>query len=490
MRRAIVMGGKSHTIIFYLYLTSEGKDLETARVGQHRFVPVHELLDPTLLRYQLVAGSKIEMVSIAQNYLSAGLGNILYIKRFDSGLRTYGHENWRLDSTMRRGETTRSGLANGFFESKGKAVHAWYYIILPMLTIDQFDYSLPHRFIAQKPAEPRDGSKLLVVNRESGEMEHHHFYELPSLLGPNDVIVRNNTKVVPARIFGQKNTGGQVELLLTKRLHLEDAQEVWECLTKPGLKPDQVVTFENSALVATCQEITGYTRQIAFNLSHAALFEELTKIGHTPIPPYITEWTDDDEQQLRQLYQTTFAKIQGSAAAPTAGLHFTPHIDEVLRKKGVQIEEITLHVGLGTFLSVKTEDIALHEMHSEWFTLPEAVAQRLNKAKQREKRIIAVGTTSTRVLETCAKDGQLVPQTGETQLYVYPPRKFEFVDAMLTNFHEPKTTLIMLVSAFSSAPNTNHEFEHFMNTTVGKTYQAAMDNNYRFLSFGDAMLIE
>ncbi len=359
-----------------------------------------------------------------------------------------------------------------------------------MLTIDQFDYSLPHRFIAQKPAEPRDSSKLLVVNRESGETSHHHFSDLPSLLDENDVIVRNNTKVIPARIFGQKDTSGQVELLLTKRLHLEDNQEVWECLTKPGLKPGQTVSFENSSLVATCQEITGYTRQIAFNFSHAALFEELIKIGHTPIPPYITEWTDDDEAQLRQLYQTTFAKIQGSAAAPTAGLHFTPEIDEALRKKGVQIEEITLHVGLGTFLSVKTEDVTKHEMHSEWFTLPEAVAQRLNEAKKSGKRIIAVGTTSTRVLETCAKDGLLIPKTGETKLYVYPPRKFEFVDAMLTNFHEPKTTLIMLVSAFASVPNTSSEFRHFKETAVGKAYQEAMDNNYRFLSFGDAMMIK
>jgi S-adenosylmethionine:tRNA ribosyltransferase-isomerase len=358
-----------------------------------------------------------------------------------------------------------------------------------MLTIDQFDYPLPHRFIAQKPAEPRDSSKLLVVNRETGEIGHHHFYDLPSLLDSNDVIVRNNTKVIPARIFGQKDTGGQVELLLTKRLHLENDQEVWECLTKPGLKPGQSVSFENSTLVASCQEITGYTRQVAFNMSHAALFEELTKIGHTPVPPYITGWADEDEAQLRELYQTTFAKIQGSAAAPTAGLHFTPEIDESLRKKGVQIEEITLHVGLGTFLSVKTDDITKHDMHSEWFTLPEDVAERLNEAKKSGKRIIAVGTTSTRVLETCAKDGQLTPQTGETQLYVYPPRKFEFVDAMITNFHEPKTTLIMLVSAFSSAPNTSHEFKNFKETTVGKAYQVAMDNDYRFLSFGDVMLL-
>jgi S-adenosylmethionine:tRNA ribosyltransferase-isomerase len=358
-----------------------------------------------------------------------------------------------------------------------------------MPTIDQFDYPLPHHLIAQKPAEPRDSSKLLIVDRETGEMSHRHFYDLPSLLGPEDVIVRNNTKVIPARILGQKTTGAQVELLLIKRLHLDDGQEVWECLTKPGLKPGQTVAFENSSLLATCQKITGYTREIAFNVSHAALFEELIKIGHTPIPPSITGWSTEDEPQLRELYQTTFAKIQGSAAAPTAGLHFTKEVDEALREKSVQIEEITLHVGLGTFLSVKTEDITQHEMHSEWFTLPEDVAQRLNEAKQGRKRIIAVGTTSTRVLESCVIEGKLAARTGETQLYVYPPRKFGFVDAMLTNFHEPKTTLIMLVSAFSSSPNTNHEFQSFMETPVGKAYQEAMNNNYRFLSFGDAMMI-
>lgn len=360
-----------------------------------------------------------------------------------------------------------------------------------MPTIDQFDYNLPYSLIAQKPAEPRDSSKLLIIDRETGTISHHHFYDLPDLLTENDVLVRNNTKVIPARILGQKTTGGQVELLLVKRLRLdENHHEVWECLTKPGLKPGQVVTFDNSLLTATCTTITGYTREINFNLAHAALFEALTAIGHTPIPPYITEWSDSDEPQLRQLYQTTFAKIQGSAAAPTAGLHFTHELDEKLTEKGVQIEEITLHVGLGTFLSVKENDVSKHTMHSEWFTLPEAVTHRLNKAKQQRKRIIAVGTTSTRVLETCAtKPGLLRPQTGETKLYVYPPHAFNFVDAMITNFHEPKTTLIMLVSAFSSAPNTSHQFSTFLETTVGKAYLEAQRSDYRFLSFGDAMMI-
>lgn len=366
-----------------------------------------------------------------------------------------------------------------------------------MLTIDQFDYPLPKEYIAQVPAQPRDHSKLLVVNRETAEMNHHHFYDLPDLLGENDVIVRNNTKVIPARIFGRKTSGlphqgggGNVELFLIKRLRLENNQEVWECLTKPGLKPGQTVIFENSSLVATCTAITNYTREITFNASHAALFEELTRIGHTPIPPYITQWSDADEPKLRQLYQTTFAKVEGSAAAPTAGLHFTPELDEKLHTKGVQIEEITLHVGLGTFLSVKTNDIAQHDMHREWFTLPEPVAQRLNDAKRNRKRIIAVGTTSTRVLETCVDaSGILQPQTGETQLYIYPHRKFNFVDAMITNFHEPKTTLIMLVSAFASAPNTSHTFKSFLETTVGKAYLEAMKHEYRFLSFGDAMMI-
>lgn len=385
-----------------------------------------------------------------------------------------------------------------------------------MLTLDQFDYHLPKERIAHEPMQPRDHSRLLTLNRQTGEIHHHHFYDLPKLLNPNTVIVRNNTKVIPARLFGTKTSGGQVELLLTKRLGViskDHLHETWEVISKPGLKPNQVVTFPNSKLTATCTEITGFTRTLEFSLYGQDLFNELLAIGHTPIPPYIPAWDPGDEPELRQRYQTTFAKHQGSAAAPTAGLHFTPELDQALLDKGVQIEEVTLHVGLGTFLRVKTDDITDHTMHQEWFNLDDQVAERLNQAKNAGAKILAVGTTTTRVLESCATGEEsitnsqntnlnpsapltstysqklLVPQTGQTQLYVYPPRAFNFVDQLITNFHEPKSTLLMLVSAFVSEPNTNHPFTSFVESSVGQAYQTALAKKYRLLSFGDGMFI-
>jgi S-adenosylmethionine:tRNA ribosyltransferase-isomerase len=238
-----------------------------------------------------------------------------------------------------------------------------------MVTIDQFDYQLPKERIAHTPMQPRDHSRLMVIDRQTRQLAHHHFYDLPDLLTPDTVLVRNNTKVIPARIQGQKTSGGQVELLLTKRSNQTEQGEVWECLTKPGLKPGQKVTFAHSTLVATCSAITNYTRQIQFTMFGQELFSELNHIGHTPIPPYIPAWDEADEPHLRQLYQTTYAKHQGSAAAPTAGLHFTPELDQRLLDKGIHIEEVTLHVGLGTFLRVKTPDITQHVMHQEWFEL-------------------------------------------------------------------------------------------------------------------------
>lgn len=358
-----------------------------------------------------------------------------------------------------------------------------------MLTLDQFNYHLPKERIAHQPAVPRDTSRLLVVDRQTGKIEHHHFYDLPALLTSNDVLVRNNTKVIPARLYGQKNTGGEVEILLTKRVSQSTTGEVWECLTKPGLKENQEVRFPHSDLIAGCRAVTGYTRLIEFNKFGQDLFTALIEIGHTPIPPYI-HWESGDEQVLREKYQTLYAKIQGSAAAPTAGLHFTPEVDRQLKDKGVQIEEVTLHVGLGTFLRVKEQDITHHQMHEEMYELKPEVAERLNEAKQNSKRIIAVGTTTTRVLESLANDeGQVTAKVGATSLYVYPPHRFHFVDAMLTNFHEPKSTLLMLVSAFVSEPNTGYPFKDFNSTVVGKAYQNAIAQEYRLLSFGDAMLI-
>ncbi len=359
-----------------------------------------------------------------------------------------------------------------------------------MLKLSDFAYELPHELIAQSPAEPRDSSRLLVLNRQTGTIAHRHFRDLPDLLTAKDVLVRNNTKVIPARIFGKKNTGAHVEILLTKRLRGENQGEVWECLTKPGLKPNQTILFPNSQLIATCQSINHYTRDILFNQGGTELFTSLEKIGHTPLPPYI-DWEKHDETELRHLYQTTYAKFAGSAAAPTAGLHFTPELDQRLRDKGVEIEEVTLHVGLGTFLRVKVDDITQHQMHSEYFELKPQTAARLNQAKANKKRIISVGTTTTRVLESATDaKGQLIPQSGETSIFIYPPYHFKFVDSLITNFHESQSTLIMLVSSLVSRPNTQHAFSTFNDSVIGQAYQAAQQEHYRFLSFGDAMLIE
>jgi S-adenosylmethionine:tRNA ribosyltransferase-isomerase len=367
-----------------------------------------------------------------------------------------------------------------------------------MISLSAFDYRLPPELIAQQPAEPRDSSRLMVVKRTSGALENHIFHELPQLLGPNDVLVRNNTKVLPARVIGQKQTGGHVELLLAKRLSVKGSEnaEIWECLTKPGLKPGQVLEFPESKLQAECEKINDLTRHIRFNLVGDELLSELHRIGQTPLPPYI-EWQAEDEERVRELYQTTFAKYIGSAAAPTAGLHFTPEVDRRLAERGVQIEEVTLHVGLGTFLPVKTDDVAAHHMHSEWFELKPDVADRLNQAKRAGKRIIAVGTTTCRVLETAARDNQscglplgVLPQQAETDIYIYPPFQFRFVDAMITNFHLPKSSLLMLITALVSMPNTYHQFSNFAESVVGQAYQKAIAEGYRFYSFGDAMLIE
>jgi len=359
-----------------------------------------------------------------------------------------------------------------------------------MPQLSQFSYHLPPELIAQRPAEPRDSSKLIRINRSTGEISQHHFTDLAQLLDSSSVLVRNNTKVIPARIYGHKKTGGAVEILLNRRVGFDSAgNEQWECLTKPGLKQNQVVFFQASPLTATCTAITDYTREITFNLPQKLFFTELMAIGHTPIPPYI-HWNDEDETELRTLYQTIYAKISGSAAAPTAGLHFTPELEMKLKAKGVEILEVTLHVGLGTFLPVKTQDIAKHHLHKEWLELKPEVAQRLNVLKAAGKKIIAVGTTTTRVLESCVdKNGQLAGQTKETEIFIYPPYKYQIVTGMITNFHLPESSLLMLISALVSWPNTQIEFKDFNSSLVGRAYQTAIQEKYRFYSFGDGMLI-
>lgn len=354
--------------------------------------------------------------------------------------------------------------------------------------IDQFDYTLPKERIAQVPAKPRDSSRLLDLDRNSGEMKDLHFSDLPSLLDENTVIVRNNTKVIPARLFGKKITGGQCELLLIKLISHDSESCVWECLSKPGLKENQQVLFPNSSLIAICTQLANYTRILKFNLNLQDFYLELYRLGSTPIPPYIS-WEEGDEERLRTLYQTTYAKISGSAAAPTAGLHFTPELDQKLQKQGVEIIEVTLHVGLGTFLPLQPEQIASGKLHEEIYQVTPEVAEKLNSAKAQKKKIIAVGTTTTRLLETVGTEGVIKPGSGKTDIFIQPGFTFNFVDAMITNFHLPKSSLLMLISAFTSEPNTQHGFTTFAESNVGRAYLHAVESNYRFFSFGDAMFI-
>ncbi|MCB9801136.1 MAG: tRNA preQ1(34) S-adenosylmethionine ribosyltransferase-isomerase QueA [Pseudomonadales bacterium] len=362
------------------------------------------------------------------------------------------------------------------------------------LTLDQFDYHLPPERIAKYPAEPRDTSKLLVINRQTGELKDDHYYNLAEYLQPGDVLVRNNTKVIPARIIGKKDTGGKLELLLTKKLSHTAISETWECLSKPGLKPGQTANFGPN-LTATCTGLSedNYTRFIEFNMAGPEFIEELTNMGITPLPPYIAE-AHTDENKFREQYQTIYAKFDGSAAAPTAGLHFTKELDTKLLERDIKIVEVTLHVGLGTFLPVKTKDITNHHMHSEWFELSEDAAQVIQAAKDNGSKIIAVGTTSNRVLETCstlAEDGTFTikPQIADTDIYIYPPYHYKCADALITNFHLPKSTLLMLVSAFVSHPNAEEVFTTFGESLIGRAYEYAIKNKYRFYSFGDGMII-
>ncbi|HZZ98865.1 MAG TPA: tRNA preQ1(34) S-adenosylmethionine ribosyltransferase-isomerase QueA [Candidatus Saccharimonadia bacterium] len=356
-----------------------------------------------------------------------------------------------------------------------------------MLTLSDFDYHLPEELIAQKPAQPRDHSRLLVVDRETGKLEHHYFYELPDLLRTTDVLVLNNSKTLPMRTYGQKDSGGRAEVLFIKRLELFPDKEIWEVLTKPGLKVGQSVGFEKTAMRIHCVEDLGYTRKVEVMGFEESVVAVLHAIGELPTPHYIRRHLENQSE-----YQTIYAKPEGSAATPTAGLHFSQSIFDLLDKKGIPRIELTLHVGLGTFLPVKVENIANHNMHAEWFTLSKENADKLNVFKREGRRIIAVGTTSSRVLESCAvwnekeKRFLLEPKTGETKAFFYPPYTFKFVDALITNFHLPKSTLLMLLSAFVSQGKI---FTNFQDSLAGKAYAEAIAQKYRFFSFGDAMMI-
>lgn len=338
---------------------------------------------------------------------------------------------------------------------------------------DDFDFELPESLIAQHPLEKRDESKLMILDRKTGEIEHKKFYDIINYLDENDVLVLNNTKVIPARLIGIKSdTNASIEVLLLKELE----KDTWECLVKPAkrVKIGTTINFGDNLLKAECINI-GEEGIRKFKFTYTGIFYEiLDKLGNMPLPPYIKEKLTDKNR-----YQTVYARNLGSAAAPTAGLHFTKELLEELKNKNITICYITLHVGLGTFRPVKVEDVTKHKMHSEYYSMDKNTANILNKAKKEGKNIIAVGTTTTRTLETIMnKYNEFKECSGNTDIFIYPGYKFKAIDSLITNFHLPKSTLIMLVSAFSSKEN------------ILNAYKEAVKNNYRFFSFGDSMFIK
>lgn len=335
-----------------------------------------------------------------------------------------------------------------------------------------FYFDLPERLIAQTPLEKRDTSRLLHLDKTTGEIEHRHFYDIKQYLRKGDCLVLNDSRVLPARLIGARPTGGSVELVLLKDL----GDGCWECLSRPGrkTKPGQELIFGNGELTATVQSVTeGGNRIVKFHFEGVFL-EVLERLGKMPLPPYIKEELKDSER-----YQTVYSKELGSAAAPTAGLHFTKELLREIEEMGVKICFVTLHVGLGTFRPVKAENIEDHEMHSEFCIVPAETAKTINEAKRSGGRVIAVGTTSCRTLESFAKEDGTIEETAAwTNIFIYPGYKFKCVDALITNFHLPESTLIMLVSALAGRESILH------------AYNVAVKEEYRFFSFGDAMFIE
>ena len=335
-----------------------------------------------------------------------------------------------------------------------------------------FYYDLPEELIAQDPLEDRSSSRLLILDKETGKTEHHIFKEIIDYLNPGDCLVINDTKVIPARLIGEKvGTGAKIEVLLLKRKE----KDVWETLVKPGkkMKVGAQVSFGGGLLTGEVIDVVEEgNRLIKFH--YEGIFEEvLDQLGEMPLPPYITHQLKD-----RNRYNTVYAKNEGSAAAPTAGLHFTPELLDAIQKKGVDIARVTLHVGLGTFRPVKVEDVTEHHMHSEFYQVDEEAAEKINRAKDGAGRVICVGTTSCRTIESAADEtGHLKPCSGWTEIFIYPGYKFKMLDCLITNFHLPESTLIMLVSALAGK-------EHVM-----AAYEEAVKERYRFFSFGDAMLI-
>ncbi len=340
-----------------------------------------------------------------------------------------------------------------------------------MMKTSDFFYDLPEELIAQTPVEPRNSSRLMVLSRDSGAVEHKHFYNLPEFLKPGDCLVLNDTRVLPARMYGvREDTGAVVEFVLLR----QHGNMLWECLAGPGKKAKEGYKFKFSdKLSATVTEVMpDGNRMIEFRCD-GDFFTVLDEVGQMPLPPYIKEKLKDKER-----YQTVYSKEAGSAAAPTAGLHFTKEMLESIKKSGVNIAYVTLHVGLGTFRPVKVEDVTKHKMHTEHFYIPGEAADIINKTKKNGGRVICVGTTSCRTVESCAaRYGEIRSCSGDTDIFIYPGFEFKCMDGLVTNFHLPESTLIMLVSAFAGYDN------------VMNAYNTAVKEKYRFFSFGDAMLI-
>ena len=341
------------------------------------------------------------------------------------------------------------------------------------MNLSEFNYELPEELIAQTPIKKRDESRLMILNRKEQTIEHKKFKEIIEYLQPGDVLVRNNTKVIPARLYGKKETGANVEFLLLNNIE----NDIWEAIVRPGnkLHVGTKVIFGDGMLEANILEILpGGTRKVEFK--YQGIFNEiLDKIGLMPLPPYIYETLKEKDR-----YQTVYAKYEGSAAAPTAGLHFTPELLKKIEEKGIEIANVTLHVGIGTFRPVKEETIEEHKMHSEHFYIKQEDVEKINKAKKEGRRVIAVGTTSCRVLESIADEntGMVKEIEDDTEIFIYPGYKFKCIDGLITNFHLPESTLLMLVSALAGK-------DYIM-----RAYKEAVKEKYRFFSFGDAMFIE
>ncbi len=336
-----------------------------------------------------------------------------------------------------------------------------------------FHFDLPDNLIAQKPKNPRDASRMLYLPRNTNQLYHHHFYDLPTLLQEKDLLVINNTKVIPARLLGHKQGRDALcELLLLK----EETTNIWECLARPGkrIRPGDCLVFGDESLKADILEtLDNGSKRVRFRFDTVSLYEKLDQFGEMPLPPYI-----QGRDSLPSDYQTVYAKYSGSAAAPTAGLHFTTSLLDNLKQKNIGIAEVTLHVGLGTFRPVQAENVADHQMHAEYYSIPKETELAIQQTKDLGGRVIAVGTTSCRCLEATAQQhGKVVETQGETDIFITPGYTFSAIDGLITNFHLPESTLLMLVSAFHGRENTLH------------AYKQAVENEYRFFSFGDSMLI-